>query len=98
MQESLSTAIPASTAFRGVKTERVTGTTRRTTFIPTASERGVWRVYEFMAALEDSGLGRAMRGSGVWTYGIVNLIHIVGISTLFGSVLTPKPPLRQKRF
>jgi hypothetical protein len=40
-----------------------------------------------MAALEDSGLGGAMRGSGVWTYGIVNLIHIVGISTLFGSVL-----------
>ena len=28
-----------------------------------------------------------MRGSGVWTYGIVNLIHILGVSALFGSVL-----------
>jgi hypothetical protein len=44
-------------------------------------------MYEFMAVLEDSSLGHAMRGSGVWTYGIVNLIHILGISTLFGSVL-----------
>jgi hypothetical protein len=40
-----------------------------------------------MAALEASGLGRAMRGSGVWTYGLVNLAHILGVSTLFGSVL-----------
>jgi len=46
-------------------------------------------MYEFMAALEDSGLGRAMRESGVWTYGIVNLTHILGVSTLFGSVLLP---------
>src|SRR5262245_42156655 len=28
-----------------------------------------------------------MRASGVWAYGIVNLIHILGIATLFGSVL-----------
>jgi hypothetical protein len=28
-----------------------------------------------------------MRESGVWTYGIVNLGHILGISTLFGSIL-----------
>ena len=28
-----------------------------------------------------------MRSSGVWTYGIVNLCHILGIATLFGSVL-----------
>ena len=40
-----------------------------------------------MAALEGSGLGRLMRESGVWTYGIVNLVHILGVSTLFGSVL-----------
>jgi hypothetical protein len=28
-----------------------------------------------------------MRASGVWAYGVVNLIHILGIATLFGSVL-----------
>ncbi len=42
---------------------------------------------EFMAWLEGSALGHAMRSSGVWTYGIVNLIHIVGVASLFGSVL-----------
>ena len=38
--------------------------------------------------LEGSALGQLMRTSGVWAYGIVNLAHILGISTLFGSVLT----------
>src|SRR4029453_7073952 len=28
-----------------------------------------------------------MRGSGPWTYAIVNVAHILGVSTLFGSVL-----------
>lgn len=28
-----------------------------------------------------------MRESGVWTYGVVNLIHIIGIASLFGAVL-----------
>jgi hypothetical protein len=28
-----------------------------------------------------------MRESGVWTYGIVNLVHILGVASLFGSVL-----------
>ena len=28
-----------------------------------------------------------MRTSGVWAYGVVNLVHILGIATLFGSVL-----------
>ena len=37
--------------------------------------------------LEGSALGQLMRTSGVWTYGVVNLIHILGIATLFGSVL-----------
>jgi len=40
-----------------------------------------------MAWLQDSLLGHAMRESGVWTYGVVNLIHILGIASLFGSVL-----------
>ena len=28
-----------------------------------------------------------MRESGVWTYGIVNLAHILGIAMLFGAIL-----------
>lgn len=28
-----------------------------------------------------------MRGLGVWSYGVFNLTHILGISTLFGSIL-----------
>lgn len=28
-----------------------------------------------------------MRESGVWTYAIVNLFHILGVATLFGSIL-----------
>ena len=28
-----------------------------------------------------------MRGMGVWSYGLFNLAHILGISTLFGSVV-----------
>jgi len=42
---------------------------------------------EFMAWLQNSALGHAMRESGVWTYAIVNLTHILGITTLFGAVL-----------
>ena len=41
----------------------------------------------FMAWLEGSALGHAMRESGVWTYGVVNLIHILGVASLFGAVL-----------
>ena len=37
--------------------------------------------------LEGSALGQLMRTSGVWAYGVVNLFHILGIATLFGSVL-----------
>jgi hypothetical protein len=44
-------------------------------------------VHELLAWLEGSTLGHAMRGAGVWTYGLVNLIHILGVSALFGSLL-----------
>lgn len=44
-------------------------------------------MYELMAWLQASFLGRAMRESGVWTYGVVNLIHILGVASLFGAVL-----------
>jgi hypothetical protein len=32
-------------------------------------------------------LAGLLRNSGVWTYGLINLAHILGISTLFGAVL-----------
>ena len=44
-------------------------------------------LYEVMAWLEASALAEALRGLGIWTYGILNLVHILGISTLFGAVL-----------
>ena len=28
-----------------------------------------------------------MRESGVWTYGVVNLVHILGVAALFGALL-----------
>jgi hypothetical protein len=37
--------------------------------------------------LQGSTLGHFMRESGVWTYAIVNLAHILGVASLFGSVL-----------
>jgi hypothetical protein len=40
-----------------------------------------------MAWLEESQLGHLMRESGVWTYAVVNLGHILGVATLFGSIL-----------
>ena len=42
---------------------------------------------DFLTWLEGSALGDAMRNSGLWTYGIVNLTHIIGVATLFGSIL-----------
>ena len=42
---------------------------------------------EFLAWVQSSTLGVVMRESGPWTYGIVNLGHILGVSTLFGSIL-----------
>ncbi len=41
-----------------------------------------------MAWLEASTLGHLMRESGVWTYAIVNLLHILGVASLFGAILT----------
>lgn len=37
--------------------------------------------------LQGSLLGELMRSSGVWAYGVVNLVHILSVATLFGSVL-----------
>jgi hypothetical protein len=42
---------------------------------------------DVLAWIELSALGVFMRQSGPWTYGIVNLIHLLGVATLFGSIL-----------
>jgi len=42
---------------------------------------------ELMAWLEASALAEFLRGLGIWTYGLLNLAHILGIGTLFGAVL-----------
>jgi hypothetical protein len=41
----------------------------------------------FLTWLRASALGEFMRESGAWTYAIVNLVHILGIGSLFGAVL-----------
>jgi hypothetical protein len=41
----------------------------------------------FLTWLEQSPLGHFVRESGPWTYPLVNLAHILGLATLFGSVL-----------
>ena len=44
-------------------------------------------IREAMLWLQGSALGHFMRDTGPWTYALVNLSHILGIATLFGSVL-----------
>ena len=44
-------------------------------------------MYDLLAWIEASSLGRVMRESGPWTYALVNLAHILGIASLFGAVL-----------
>jgi hypothetical protein len=44
-------------------------------------------VESVLAWLEGSPLGHAIRASGVWTYALLNLAHVLGISSLFGAVL-----------
>jgi uncharacterized membrane protein len=43
-------------------------------------------MYEWMAWLEASALAGFLRGLGIWTYGLINLAHVLGISLLFGTV------------
>ena len=42
---------------------------------------------QFMTWLEGSTLGHLMRDTGVWTYAVVNLTHILGVASLFGAIL-----------
>jgi hypothetical protein len=41
----------------------------------------------FFTWLEHSWLGEFIRSLGVWSYGVINLVHILGIILLFGSIL-----------
>lgn len=42
---------------------------------------------EILTWLESSALAGFLRGLGIWTYGLLNLAHILGIASLFGAVL-----------
>jgi hypothetical protein len=44
-------------------------------------------MHDVLAWLEGSALGVFMRDSGPWTYAVVNVVHILGVATLFGAVL-----------
>lgn len=44
-------------------------------------------VVELLAWIQASPVGVFMRGSGPWAYAIVNVIHVFGITTFFGSIL-----------
>jgi hypothetical protein len=41
----------------------------------------------FLTWLEQSALGHFMRDSSLWTYPFVNLLHILGVASLFGATL-----------
>lgn len=43
--------------------------------------------FQLLQWLEASALGQVTRALGVWSYGIINLVHILGIIMLFGSIL-----------
>jgi hypothetical protein len=45
------------------------------------------RLHDLLAWMQTSALGHFMRESGPWTYAVVNLTHILGVASLFGSVL-----------
>jgi len=44
-------------------------------------------VSEFLIWLQGSALGEFTRSLGVWSYGTINLVHIIGIALLFGSIV-----------
>jgi hypothetical protein len=44
-------------------------------------------VGDFLSWMESSALGQLMRAAGPWPYAAVNLFHILGVASLFGSIL-----------
>ena len=51
-------------------------------------------MHDFLSWAEASALGHLMRESGAWTYAIVNLVHILGVSSLAAAHLTAVPELK----
>ena len=48
---------------------------------------------EFLAWLEATALGDFIRETGRWTYGLTNLVHVLGIALLFGAITILALPL-----
>ena len=44
-------------------------------------------MHDLFAWIEASAPGRIIRDMGPWTYAVVNLLHILGIASLFGAIL-----------
>lgn len=42
---------------------------------------------DWLAAWQASPVGEAVRAAGVWTYGLINAVHILAIASLFGAIL-----------
>lgn len=42
---------------------------------------------DFLSWMESSALGQLMRDAGPWSYAVVNLTHVLGVASLFGSIL-----------
>src|SRR5919204_6834828 len=42
---------------------------------------------DLLTWIEHTGLGQLMRDSGPWTYAFVNVVHVVGVGALLGSVI-----------
>jgi hypothetical protein len=40
----------------------------------------------FLTWMEASALGRAIREAGPWAYAVINLLHILGVASLFGAI------------
>ena len=40
------------------------------------------RMHDALDWLQSSALGMFMRGTGPWTYPVVNVIHVLGVATL----------------
>jgi hypothetical protein len=41
----------------------------------------------FLTWIEASALGSGIREAGPWAYAVINLLHILGIASLFGAIL-----------
>lgn len=44
-------------------------------------------MFELLSWLESSALGETLRAAGVWTYGLLNFGHVLGVCLLLGSVI-----------